>query len=201
MSSDALTVPWWRDPATRSKSSQFRRISLVGTRERAMLFKTPVIGAGIEAPELRFPNISQAWTKLVAQQPKQAKHHITDTGRICHDLHRPQLCLVFQEAIEDIHGITQGPRDDNGMEAGELVRREVVIRHATIRIEILAVGTGIDRADRDHEPQPIRRGDFTPALLLRQRHGGLRVDEAGVGSGQGVCTDIVLLHPTEPAAY
>jgi hypothetical protein len=41
MSSEALTVPWWREPATRSKSSQFWRISLVFTRVRAMLFKTP----------------------------------------------------------------------------------------------------------------------------------------------------------------
>jgi len=41
MSSDALTVPCWREPATRNKSSQCRAISLVLTRERAMVLKTP----------------------------------------------------------------------------------------------------------------------------------------------------------------
>jgi hypothetical protein len=41
MSSEALTVPCWREPATRSKSSQWRAISLVLTRERAMVFNTP----------------------------------------------------------------------------------------------------------------------------------------------------------------
>jgi hypothetical protein len=41
MSSDALTLPCWSDPATRNRSSQLCLISLVFTRERAMEFKTP----------------------------------------------------------------------------------------------------------------------------------------------------------------
>ena len=85
------------------------------------------------------------------------------------------------------------------MEAGELVRGEVVIGHAAIGVEILAIGTGVDGADRDDETQPIRRGDLASAPCLRQGKGGLGIDEAGIGPGQGLGADIVLLHPTEPA--
>ena len=57
MSSDALTVPCWSDPATRNKSSQLRVISVVFTRDRAMAVQDPVVGRGIETPEPRFANV------------------------------------------------------------------------------------------------------------------------------------------------
>ena len=122
MSSEALTVPWWSEPATRNKSSQLRAISCgvhAGPRDA---IQDPIVGPRIEAPELRLADVGQARAELIAEQPKQAKDHITDPGGIGHDFHRPQTRLVFQEAIEDEHRIAEGPGDDNGMEAGELVR-------------------------------------------------------------------------------
>jgi hypothetical protein len=52
------------------------------------------------------------------------------------------------------------------MEVGGLVRGEVLIRHPAVGIELLAGGPGIDGADWDDEPQPIRRRDVAFALLL-----------------------------------
>jgi len=61
--------------------------------------------------------------------------------------------LVFEEAIQDVHRIAKGPWDDNGVEACELIRGEIVIGHATIRVEVFTVRSGIQRADGDNEAQ------------------------------------------------
>ena len=97
-----------------------------------------------------------------------------------------------------IHRIAEGPRDDDGMEAGELVRGEIVVGHPALGVEVFPIGTGIERADRDHEAQPIRRRHFAPTPGLRQGNGRLGIDEAGIGPGEGLGADIVLLDPTEP---
>ena len=81
------------------------------------------------------------------------------------------------------------------MEAGELVRGEVVIRHPALGVEVLTVGTGIDRADRDDESQPIRRGDFAPAPCLGQGDGGLGIDEAGIGPGERLGAEYSFVGP------
>jgi len=65
--------------------------------------------------------------------------------------------------------------DDDRMDAGELVRGEVVIGYAAMRDEIFAIGPGIDRADRDDEPQPIRGRDFTSAPSPGQGNGRLGI--------------------------
>ena len=109
MSSEALTVPWWSDPATRNKSSQLRHDQLGVHPGPRNAIQDPIVGRGIETPKARFADVSQPRAKLVAQQPKQSKHHVTDPGRIRHDFHRPQPRLVFQQAIEDVHRIAQRP--------------------------------------------------------------------------------------------
>ena len=122
MSSEALTVPCCSEPATRNKSSQFRTISSVFTRDRAMAIQDPIVGRGIETPEAGFSDVRQPGAELVAQQPEQAEDHVTDPSRVGHDLHRAQLRLVLQQAIEDEHRIAQRAGDDDSVEAGELVR-------------------------------------------------------------------------------
>ena len=66
--------------------------------------------------------------------------------------------------------------------------------------EVLAVGAGVEGADRDDEPQAVGRGDFPAAPRLRQRDLGLGVDQPGVGADQGLGPDVVLLDPGQSAA-
>ena len=106
---------------------------------------------------------------------------------------------MFEEAIQDIHRIAEGPWDDNGVEACELIRGEIVIGHTTIRVEVFTVRSGIHRADGDNEAQSVCRRDFPSAPGLRQGEGRLEIDEAGIGARQRLGTEIVLLRPTETA--
>ena len=92
------------------------------------------------------------------------------------------------------------PGIDDAVEAGELVGGEVVVGDAAAGAEVLAVGAGVDGADRDDEPQAVGRGDLAAAPGLRQRDLGLGVDQPGVGAGQGLGPDVVLLDPGQPAA-
>ena len=92
---------------------------------------------------------------------------------------------MFEKAIQDVHRIAEGPRDDNGMEASELVRGKVVIGHAVLGVEVFTVRTGIDRPHRHHESEPVRRRHFAPAPLLCQGDGGLSVDKTRIRAGEG----------------
>ena len=87
----------------------------------------PVVSLGITTSKLCFANIGQAWAKLIAQEPKQSKHHITHPSGIGHDFQRSQSRPMFQKPIQDIHRIPEGARNDNGMEASKLVRSKIVI--------------------------------------------------------------------------
>jgi hypothetical protein len=161
--------------------------------------QTPIIGRRIHPPKAGFADIGQPGAELVAEEPKQAEDDITDPGGIRHDFDRLELGLVFEEAIQDGHRIAERAWDDDRMEAGELVRGEVVIGHAAMRVEIVAMGPGIDRADRDDEPQPIRGRDFASAPGLGQGNGRLGIHEARIGACQRLGPEIVVLHPTEAA--
>ena len=85
------------------------------------------------------------------------------------------------------------------MEAGELVGGEIVIGDAAIGVEVFAIGASIDRADGHDKPQAIRGRHFPSTPALGQGHGGLGIDQTGIGPGEGLGPEIVLLHPTEPA--
>ena len=88
---------------------------------------------------------------------------------------------MFEEAIQNVHGIAACPGDDNAMEARELVRGEIVIGHAAIGVEVLAIRPSINGADRNNKTQPIRGRDVAAAPGLRQGQGRLGIDAAGRG--------------------
>src|SRR5258705_537105 len=46
-----------------------------------------IISRGIETPKPRFANVREARAELVAQEPEQSAHDITDTGGVRHDAH------------------------------------------------------------------------------------------------------------------
>ena len=86
------------------------------------------------------------------------------------------------------------------MDAGELVAGEVVVGDAAVGVEVLAVGPGVEAVDRDDEPQAVGGGDLAAAPRPGQGDLGLVVDQAGVGPGDGLGADVVLLEPGEPAS-
>jgi len=66
--------------------------------------------------------------------------------------------------------------------------------------EVARVGPGVQGADGDDEAQPISGGDLSAAPGTGQSDVGLGVDEAGVGRGEGVGAQVVLLHPGQSGA-
>ena len=89
------------------------------------------------------------------------------------------------------------PGDDDPMKAGELGRGEVVVGDAPPDPEISAVGAGVDRPHRDDEAQPVGGRDLPSSPGLRQRDAGLGLDQPGVGPGEGVGPQIILLDPAQ----
>jgi hypothetical protein len=149
-------------------------------------------------PQPRVSNVRYAWAELVAQPPAPPKHHGTDTSRVRHDFHRSHMRLVLQQAIADGHRIAQCTGHDDAMASGALVRAAVVGGDASMGAIILAMGTGVQRPNRDDEAQAISRGHLTPTPCLGQRQGGLRLDAVGMRAGQGLGPEIVGLHPIAP---
>ena len=81
------------------------------------------------------------------------------------------------------------------VETRELVAGEVVISDAALRVEIFAVGAGVQSSHRNDEAQPIGRGDFATAKSLRQRNPCLGIDQARVSANQRFSANVILLHP------
>ena len=93
------------------------------------------------------------------------------------------------------------PGIDDGVEPGELVAGEVVVGDPAAGAEVLAVGAGVEGADRDDEPQAVGRGDLPAAPGLRQRD--LRPGQStsrALALDQGLGADVVLLDPGQSAA-
>ncbi len=53
--------------------------------------------------------------------------------------------------------------------------------------------------DGDNEAQAVSGGDLAATPVAGQADTGLVVDQAAVGSGQGVGPEVVLAHPGQPA--
>ena len=153
-------------------------------RWRARPFERPVVGLRVHPPEPGLAEVGQPGAELVAQQPEQAEDQVAVAGRVAHDLVRAQAGLLLQQAFEDEQRVAERARDDDAVEAGELVAGEVVVGDAAAGVEVLRVGAGVEGADRDDEPQAVGRGDLAAAPGLRQRDLGLVVDQPGVGLGE-----------------
>ena len=56
----------------------------------------PVIRLAVDAPEAGAANIGQSRTEAIAQQTKEAEHHIAVGAGISHDVRRLQFGLLLQ---------------------------------------------------------------------------------------------------------
>ena len=69
------------------------------------LVEHAIICAWIEAPEPGGADVGEPWTELVPQEPEQTKDDVARAGGVGHDFNGPQAGLLFQQAIENEHGI------------------------------------------------------------------------------------------------
>ena len=97
------------------------------------------MGPLVDPPEPRLAHICQAGAELKAQQPKQPKDDVGVASGVRDQLLWLQLSLLLQEALQEVRRLFQGPRNDDAVEARELVAHEVVIGDATLHVEVLAV--------------------------------------------------------------
>src|SRR5450631_627074 len=102
---------------------------------------------------------------------------------------------MLQQPVEDIGRIAQRARNNDAVKAGELIAGEVVVSHAALYMEVLAVGPSVERSYWNNEPQPIRRSHLPTAKSLRQRNPRLRVHQTSIGASQSFGANVVLLHP------
>src|SRR5450432_3288824 len=105
---------------------------------------------------------------------------------------------MLQKSIEDVRRVAQRARNDDAVESGELIAGEVVIRHTTLDMEVLAVESSVERPHRHYKSQAIRRGHLAATKDARQRNTRLRVYQTGIGPNQGFVANVVLLHPRQP---
>lgn len=68
--------------------------------------------------------------------------------------------MLLQEAIKDVQAVTQGAGYDDGVEASELVGKEVEVRDASAGAEIARVRAGVEGSDRNHETEPVGGSDI-----------------------------------------
>jgi len=154
-----------------------------------------VVGVGFGAPEAGVTEVGEAGAELVAEEAEQAENLVGVAGVVGHQLGRPQAGVLLEQPLEDVQRVAQRAGDDDGVEAGELVGEKVEVGDPATGTEVAGVGSGVQGADGDDEAQPISGGDLSAAPGTGQADVGLGVDEAGVGRGEGVGAQVVLLHP------
>lgn len=183
MSSEALTVPIWSDPEDVVPArSDGLRLHLMARD----LVQRSVVGFRVEALESRPPDIRKARTELVAEEPEQAEDDVARAGGVRHDLGGPEAGLLLKEAVEDENRIAQRSGNDDSVEAGKLVGREVVVRDAALLTEVPRIGSGVHRPNRGDETKPVGGGHLTPSPGPRERNPRLGVHKAGIGAREGL---------------
>lgn len=80
----------------------------------------------VHSPENRSTGISQAWRKLVSQQPEKAKDKFAGTCCIGHNFGWIQPGLLFQKTFQHKDRVPQRPRYNDAMKAGILIGHKVV---------------------------------------------------------------------------
>ena len=111
-----------------------------------------VVGMGIYPPQTGIPHVCDPRTETVSQQPEKTKHHIRVGSRIRHDFSWVQLRLLFQYDSEQDEAVTKRAGNHDTIQAGELIRDEIVISHAAAHAKIFGIRTGMNGSDGDDEP-------------------------------------------------
>ena len=89
---------------------------------------------------------------MVSQQPKQSENDVAIVCGIRHDLLRTQNRLLIEQPFQEIKGVADRARDDEGVKSTKLVTGEIVIGDAPSRTTVLRIGTGMDRLHWGDKP-------------------------------------------------
>jgi len=118
--------------------------------------------------------------------------------RVVGDHHLGPLATVeIQEEVEDVQAVAERARDDDGAQPGILVVDGVQPGRTAAEPEVVRIGSGVDRGDRDNEAQSVGAGDQSPTPGRRQVDPGLSRDEATIGRHDGFGPHVVLVDMRE----
>jgi hypothetical protein len=86
------------------------------------------------------------------------------------------------------------------IQAGELIRQQIVPGNPAPDAEVFRVRTRMDRAHRHHETHAVGRGHLAAAPQVGERQATLGAHQGGIGSRQRLVALIVLVDPGQAVA-
>jgi len=131
--------------------------------------------------------------KKRAPNEGQIQHRCT--LRIRHDLDWTKFCWLLENDSQQHKTVSQSSWHNYGVQAGELIRNEVVMSNATLIGEILWIWACVDSPDRDDEPKAISGSNFATTPCVHERDVVVRSHQRRIGFCYGFVTDEVLAYP------
>ena len=120
--SEARTVPAVKGSGKAEHVGPVRRnevqVDPVAARYRVQL---PVVRGGVDAPEPLIRQPGQAGREPVSEQGEEPENLIRAGSRVGGDHLGALSAVKIEEPIEDVQGIADRSRDDDGTQAGDLV--------------------------------------------------------------------------------
>ncbi|CAB5620024.1 Uncharacterised protein [Shigella sonnei] len=154
----------------------------------------------VHSPENRSTGISQAWRKLVSQQPEKAKDKFAGTCCIGHNFGWIQPGLLFQKTFQHKDRVPQRPRYNDAMKAGILIGHKVVPGDPSVITKVFAVRSGIDCSDWRNKAHSICRCHFSSTPYLCQWQRCLKINQSGISAGDSFSPQIVRFCPVQPVS-
>ena len=90
-----------------------------------------VVSGSFCAPEPGRADVGKAGAELVSDETEKSKNLVGVPGSVSHQLRGLESCLLFQESVEDVKAVAESAGYDDGVEASELVGKEVEVGDAS----------------------------------------------------------------------
>ncbi len=90
--------------------------------------KHSVVGLPVHPPEPCAPQVGEARAELKPEQAEQPEDEVAVGRGVRHDLTDFETRLVLEQTIENVEGVSNRSGNNDGVEPGELVAGEVVVR-------------------------------------------------------------------------
>lgn len=123
----------------------------------------------IDPPIASAPDIGDPRTKTIAQQPEQTENDVGVCAGVGHDLGGLKFRLLFQHHGQQVQTVSQGPRNDDSVQPGELIRDEIIVGDASLEAEVFRVWPGVERPHRNHEAKSVGGCHFAATPLMDKR--------------------------------
>lgn len=143
-----------------------------------------IIGCGIHAPKAGAADVRQTRTEPVTQKPEQSEHHIRICSGVGHNPRGLEFRLLLQHGGQQDQTVTQSSRHRDGVQAGELIRHQIVVSHSPPLAEIFGIGSGMHGSDGHGETHSVSGGNLPATPDFGQLQTVLGGHQPGVGSCQ-----------------